>query len=233
MQELSDALSSAISLAVPVLEKTVPWILRKLRKSKIADIRPVHCDEPIKVINSVAYGIYRFEVHNKRRATWHNEYSLPLFTSCRKKARAIVSPPTWGYVDSKGTLILELDNIKREQTTTIIVDVECPLDMSEFITITMEPKVTLSRNDPSCEVEVFNRRDWPVKGVPVIVQAKIPTDYTYNVSRVTSAPPSLTPLPSGTVDLRSSELRRTTEISWFTDLKPREHQKFKVTLQPK
>ena len=231
MQDLSDALGSTVSLALPILVETVPWIFRKLRQSKIAEIRPVPCDEPIKVIKSVAYGMYRFEVYNKRRATRHDKYSLPLFTSCRK-ARATVSPPTWGKVDSKGTLILELDNISREQTVTIVVDVECPQDINELISITMEPEGILSRTNPSCDVEVFNRRDWPVIGVPVVVQAKIPRNCPCTVSRVVSSPPSLTPLHPDIVDIRSSRLRKVEEISWPTDLGPREHQKFKVTLQP-
>jgi len=231
VQGLSEALGHVVSLALPILIKTVPWVFRKLWKSKIAVVRPVSCEDPIKVINSVAYGMYRFEVYNKRRATRYNKYSLPLFTTC-SKARATVSPPTWGKIDSKGTLILELDNIKREQTVTIVVDVECPQEISELISITTEPKGILSRTNPSCDVRVFNRRDWPVIGVPLVVQAKIPKDHTCTVSRVISSPPSVTQLTSDTVDIRSSKLGRGEEVSWSTDIGPRKHQNFKVALIP-
>lgn len=228
---MNDIAVSITTLLQPILVAGVNFLKKKLINSLVAEVTPITSPtSSIKISNSVAYGSYKFLVKNKRFAVWYDKYSIPFMSFFGSDPTYKITDPTYGFIDIKNILNLELDNIPRNQTVMIHVDTSCEVDPTEYITLNINPpNVILSETIPECMLEIINNQEFEILGLNVELKAsndecKVEIIYIRDLGRTESFPQEF-------IRISETELVNLNKVEFSIDLSPNEVKRFRARLQ--
>jgi hypothetical protein len=221
-----------IATFAPVLVKGVSDIVKKLFKRLVADVTPLPLKSNcIQICNGIAYGTFAFKIYNRRFARFYNKYSIPFLDFFRPNPSWRISNPRYGRINSKNCLILELDNIPRNQNVLIMVDTECKVDPSRYVRVRLDPpNVVLSSAVPECNVEIINTHDFPIFGFRPEISAEYSGECKFQVDILRQNPPGFDPLPSDFIEVKSDPIGPRKTVSWNVDISPHDSNRYRIRM---